>query len=132
MCSNNNGSDKVSSELSAEERTVIKYNFIRDKIIFHFKRGCRILNISKIIAAVLFVLFTVIGVIVSSRTGNKLSFLQAWILVIFLNIIIFVIADYAKYLVGSKVIPYLEDDSRTEFGEYDIFLEDIDNEEEED
>ena len=36
-----------------------------------------------------------------------------------------------KYLVKSKVIPYLEDDNQIEFGEYSIFAEDK-NEDEDD
>ena len=116
------------SEYTEEERTAIKYRFIRDKIIFHFHRGSRILKISKIVAVVLFLAFTVIGINLGNRSGHQLQWLQAWILVIFLNIIIFILADYSKYLIESKVIPYLNDDSQVEFGEYDIFLEDIDNE----
>ena len=94
----------------------------------------KILKISKITAAVLFLLFTFIGIYVSHRTHHEIQWLQVWILVIFFDIIVFVLADYSKYLVESKVIPYLENDDETEFGEYDIFIEDIDgeNEEEED
>lgn len=117
-------------EKTVQENIVMKYKFVREKIIFHFNRGCRFLTISKWVVAVLFVLFTLMGIAVSNRTGHQLQWLQAWILVIFLNITIFVIADYSKYLIQSKVIPYLEDDSQVEFGEYDIFLEDIDNEDE--
>jgi len=51
-------------------------------------------------------------------------------LMIFLNITVFIIADYSRYLVESRVIPYLENDEQVEFGEYDIFLEDIDGENE--
>ena len=117
-------------ENAVKENIVMKYKFVKEKIIFHFNRGCRYLTISKWVTAVLFVLFTLIGVAVSNRTGHQMQWLQAWILVIFLDVTIFVIADYSKYLIQSKVIPYLEDDTQVEFGEYDIFLEDIDNEDE--
>ena len=117
-----------SREYTDEERMAIKYQFLREKIIFHFNRGSRILKISKIVVAIIFLLFTLIGIYVSHRTGHEIQWLQIWILVIFINITIFVIADYSKYLVESKVIPYLEDDKQIEFGEYDIFLEDIDGE----
>ena len=111
-----------------EERIAIKYRFLRDKILRHFQKGKRILLIAKIAATVLFLIFTAIAVAASHRTGNVGGWLQAWILVIFLNITVFIIADYSRYLVESKVIPYLENDEQVEFGEYDIFLEDIDNE----
>ena len=117
-----------SREYTDEERMAIKYQFLREKIIFHFNRGSRILKISKIVVAIIFLLFTLIGIYVSHRTGHEIQWLQIWILVIFINITIFIIADYSKYLVESKVIPYLEDDKQIEFGEYDIFLEDIDGE----
>lgn len=129
---NSSPSTAAENERTADENIILKYKFVKEKIIFHFNRGCRFLYITKIIAAVLFVLFTLMGIAVSHRTGHELQWLQAWILVIFLNIIIFVLADYSKYLIESKVIPYLEDDNQVEFGEYDIFLEDIDEEDEED
>ena len=109
-----------------DERMAIKYRFLREKIIYNFNKGCRILKISKITVAVAFVLFTLMGIYVSHRTGHEVQWLQIWILIIFANIIIFVLSDYAKYLIESKVIPYLENDEEIEFGEYDIFIEDID------
>ena len=122
-----NTENAVIDEQTAQEHIVMKYKFVKEKIIFHFNRGCRYLYISKIVVAVLFVLFTLCGIAISHRTGHGLQWLQAWILVIFLNVAIFVLADYSKYLIESKVIPYLEDDNQVEFGEYDIFLEDIDS-----
>lgn len=108
------------------ETLAIKYNFLRDKMIKHYNRGCRMLNTIKIISAVLFVIFTLIGVTVSNNTGNKMLWLVLWIVVVFLNITVFLITDYCKYLVKDKVIPYLENDDQIEFGEYDIFLDDED------
>ncbi len=122
--------EKTAEEYTYEERIAIKYKFIREKIIFHFERGCRILKISKITVAVLFVIFTLLGISVSNKSGHQLQWLQAWILLIFTNVFVFTIADYSKYLIQSKVIPYLNNDEQIEFGEYDIFLEDIDNENE--
>ena len=117
--------------LSDDERLAYKYKFLRDKIIYNFDKGSRILKITKIIATVIFLIFTVCGIAISHKTHHEVQWLQAWIILIFLNIIIFVIADYSKYLVESKVIPYLNDDKQLEFGEYDIFLEDIDGENDE-
>lgn len=123
-----NEGNAAQPEYTPDERMAVKYLFIREKILFHFKRGRRILFICKIVATVLFLLFTLVGVIIARHNGHVGQWLQAWILVIFLNVIIFVIAEYAKYLVESKVIPYLQNDEQVEFGEYDIFLEDIDGE----
>ena len=120
------------SEYTEDERIAIKYKFIRDKILYHFERGSKYLKISKIVAAVVFLIYTVIGITVSHRTSHELQWLLMWILFIFLNVGVFILADYCKYLVESKVIPYLKDDEQIEFGEYDIFLEDIDGEDEED
>lgn len=120
------------SELTENERIAIKYKFLRDKILYHFERGSRFLKIAKIVAAVIFLAYTVIGIVVSHRTSHELQWLQMWILFIFVNVAVFVIADYAKYLIESRVVPYLKDDEQIEFGEYDIFLEDIDGEVDED
>ena len=114
-----------------EENIVKKYGFLKSKIILNYQKGCKILRIAKITVAVLFVLFTPIAVIISNRTGQHLTWLTIWLILIFLNIAIFVPADYAKYLIKSKVIPYLENDEQVEFGEYDIFSEDIDGESDE-
>ncbi|MBQ8078054.1 MAG: hypothetical protein IJ235_06700 [Eubacterium sp.] len=121
-----------SAELTENERIAIKYNFLRDKILFHFKRGSRYLKIAKLVATVVFLAYTVIAVIVSQRTSHEMQWLQMWIIFIFVNVAIFIIADYSKYLIESKVIPYLKDDEQIEFGEYDIFLEDIDGETDDD
>lgn len=124
----NTAENAAVDEHTVEEHIVMKYKFVKEKIFFHYKRGCKFLNISKIVTAVLFILFSLTGIAVSHRTGHGLQWLQAWILLIYLDITVFVIADYSKYLIESKVIPYLEDDNQIEFGEYDIFLEDIDSE----
>lgn len=117
--------------LTPEQRVQQKYRFLKEKIILHYQKGCRILKISKITVAVLFVIFSIVAAILSNRSGTRLEWLTVWIIVIFLNIAVFVPAEYAKYLISSKVIPYLEDEERIEFGEYDIFREDDDEDEEE-
>ena len=118
------------NSFQAQSNIEKKYAFIKDRIIFHYKKGCRILNVTKITVAVLFLIFSLIAVVFSNRAGSHLEWLTAWIILIFLNIAVFTLADYAKYLIRSKLIPYLEDDERVEFGEYDIFLEDEEEEEE--
>ena len=120
------------ANLSENERIAVKYRFLRDKILFHFERGSRYLRIAKLVAAAVFLVYTVIGIAVSHRTSHELQWLQMWIIFIFVNITVFIIADYSKYLIESKVIPYLRDDDQIEFGEYDIFLEDIDGDSDED
>ena len=117
--------------LTPEQRVQQKYRFLKEKIILHYQKGCRILKISKITVAVLFVIFSIVAAILSNRSGTRLEWLTVWIIVIFLNSAVFVPAEYAKYLISSKVIPYLEDEERIEFGEYDIFREDDDEDEEE-
>ncbi|MBE6817943.1 MAG: hypothetical protein E7517_02125 [Ruminococcaceae bacterium] len=115
------------------ENIIKKYGFLKAKIILNYQKGCKILRIAKIAVAVLFVLFTPIAAIIGQRTGQHMTWLTIWLALIFINIAVFIPADYAKYLVQAKVIPYLENDEQVEFGEYDIFAEDIDgNEEDED
>ena len=121
-----------SQDLTENERIAIKYKFLRDKILYHFERGSRFLRIANMVATVIFLAYTVLGIIVSHRTSHELQWLQMWIIFIFVNVTVFVIADYAKYLIESRVVPYLKDDEKVEFEEYDIFLEDIDGDSEED
>ena len=118
------------NSLNTQSNIEKKYVLIKDKIIFQYKKGCKILNVAKITAAVLFLIFSLIAVVLSNRTGTHLEWLTVWIVLIFINIAVFTLADYAKYLIRSRVIPYLEDENRVDFGEYDIFLEDEEEEEE--
>lgn len=117
--------------MDENEKLAKKYKFLRAKIIEHYHRGCKILNIVKIVVAVLFLMFTGIGLGYCRNGGNIAVWLCWWIAIIFLEVITFLITDYCKYLISSKVIPYLENDDELEFGEYDIFKEDDDEEEEE-
>ena len=128
----NRTDSNAAEDIDYNEKIALKYCFLRDKIIFYFKRGKKILRITKIVTAVIFLLFTVIGIAAGQKTGQELLWLQLWILLIFLDVTVFVIADYNKYLIESKVIPYLNDDDQIEFGEYDIFIEDAEEDEEDD
>lgn len=113
------------------ENIVIKYKLLRSLIIKHYNRGCKYLEIAKVIAAAIFLIFTGAGISACANGGNKGFWLALWVIIIFLNVGVFLITDYCKYLVKSKVIPYLEDDNQIEFGEYSIF-EDNDDEDDED
>lgn len=115
-----------------EENIVIKYKLLRSLIIKHYNRGCKFLEIAKVVCTVFFIVFTAAGLIACSRGANKAAWLILWIIIIFLLVNIFLITDYTKYLVKSKVIPYLEDDNQVEFGEYSIFSDDDEEEDEED
>lgn len=110
--------------MTENEKLAKKYRFLREKIIEHYNKGCKILNIVKIIAAVLFILYTAIALGFCHRGGNIAAWLCWWIAIIFFDVFSFLITDYCKYLISSKVIPYLQNDDELEFGEYDIFKED--------
>lgn len=114
-----------------EENIVIKYKLLRSMIIKHYNRGCRFLEIAKVFVAVFFLIFTAVGVAACAHGSDKSIWLVLWIIIIFTDVNIFLITDYCKYLLKSKVIPYLEDDNQIEFGEYSIFSDDEDDEEDE-
>ena len=116
MEENKNKLDINSDELSHDEKIIIKYEFLKEKIFENFDKGARILKIAKITTTVLFLLFTFAGVFISHRTHHEIQWLQAWVLVIFFDVAVFIIADYSKYLIESKVITYLKDDDQIELG----------------
>lgn len=122
----------MSRKMKHNEKLAYKYKFLREKIIQSYRKGCKILNIVKVIFAVIFILFSIIAMHVCQNNQDKSVWLISWVLLIFLNVNIFLITDYCKYLVKSKVIPYLEDDDKLEFGEYEIFMDDDELQEEED
>lgn len=114
------------------EKLALKYRFIRDKIFTHYDRGVKYIKIAKIIVTILFLLFTVVAVAICRHSGDVMMWLMLWVGQIFINVVIFTIVDYVNYLIRDKVIPYLMDDDVLEFGEYEIFNEDDEDENEED
>ncbi|MBO5494264.1 MAG: hypothetical protein J5964_00940 [Eubacterium sp.] len=117
--------------MDENEKIVKKYKLLRHKIIIHYHRGCKYLNIAKVITAIAFLIFTAVGISVSHRTGNLMTWLLWWVIVIILDCVVFIITDYCKYLMKTKVIPYLENDDLLDFGEYDLFIENDEDEDEE-
>lgn len=117
---NENNEKKV---LSRDEKLAIKYVFIRKKLIEQYNRGCKYLKIAKVIIAILFVGFTIIGCLLFHKTGDIMAWLIQWIFIIFFNVFLFLLIDYAKYLIDDKVIPFLNDDDQLDYGKYDIFVE---------
>lgn len=117
--------------LERNEKLAIKYELLREKITHHYNRGSRMLKTIKIVATVIFIIFTAYGIVIGNHTGNKMFWLTMWVILIFTNAIVFLITDYCQYLIKDKVIPYLEDDDQLEFGEYSIFIEDLEETEDE-
>lgn len=121
-------------ELSRDKKLAIKYEFIRQKIIEQYIRGCKYLKIAKLVITGLFIIYTVIACLLGRTTGDIMGWLIQWVIIIFLNVFLFLIVDYAKYLIDDKVISFLNDEDMLDYGEYDIFIErdDLIVEEEED
>ena len=120
----------MSRKMKHGEKLAYKYKFLREKIIGSYRRGCKILNIVKIVFSVIFVIFSLIVASAIRDSSDKTVWLIWWVVIIFVAVTVFTITDYCKYLVKDKVIPYLLDDDQLEFGEYDIFKDDNDEEEE--
>ena len=121
----------MSRKMKHSEKLAYKYKFLREKIIESYRRGCKILNIVKIVFSVIFVIFSLIVASSVKDSNDKTIWLIWWVVIIFVAVTVFTITDYCKYLVKDKVIPYLLDDDQLEFGEYDIFKDDDEEENEE-
>lgn len=121
----------MSRKMKHSEKLAYKYKFLREKIIESYRRGCKILNIVKIVFSVIFVIFSLIVASSVKDSSDKTVWLIWWVVIIFVAVTVFTITDYCKYLVKDKVIPYLLDDDQLEFGEYDIFKDDDEEENEE-
>lgn len=113
------------------ERYAAKYLFLREKLLKNYEKGKKIYRAAKLITAALFIALTLVGAAVGRHTGRPMGPLVLWIVLLFLIVFVFLAADYARYLLEDKVIPYLEDDDALEYGEYDIFKEDDEDEGEE-
>ena len=113
------------------QRYAAKYLFLREKLLKNYEKGKKIYRAAKLITAALFIALTLAGAAVGRHTGRPMGPLTLWIVLLFLIVFVFLAADYARYLLEDKVIPYLEDDEALEYGEYDIFKEDDEDEGEE-
>ena len=113
------------------QRYTAKYLFLREKLLKNYEKGKKIYRAAKLITAALFIALTLAGAVVGRHTGRPMGPLALWIILLFLIVFVFLAADYARYLLEDKVIPYLEDDEALEYGEYDIFKEDDEDEGEE-
>ena len=113
------------------QRYAAKYLFLREKLLKNYEKGKKIYRAAKLITAALFIALTLVGAAVGRHTGRPMGPLALWIVLLFLIVFVFLAADYARYLLEDKVIPYLEDDEALEYGEYDIFREDDEDEGEE-
>ena len=113
------------------QRYAAKYLFLREKLLKNYEKGKKIYRAAKLITAALFIALTLTGAAVGRHTGRPMGPLALWIILLFLIVFVFLAADYARYLLEDKVIPYLEDDEALEYGEYDIFKEDDEDEGEE-
>lgn len=112
--------DMVSSQ---DKKLAHKYRFIREKIIKNYERACKYLKGAKITVAILFLIYTAISCYIGYRNGDVMGLLCSWVILIFINVFVFMLLDYFKYLVADKVIPYLNNDDELEYGQYDIFID---------
>lgn len=116
-----------SADSSGEEQTRLfaeKYLFLRKKIITNYEKGKRKYRNAKIFACALFLFCTVCAIITGRNTGEPMAPLLIWLALLFLLVFIFVTADYIRYLMEERVIPFLNDDTAVDYEEYDIFNED--------
>lgn len=123
------------NKMKHSEKLAFKYKFLREKIIESYRRGCKVLNIVKIIFAVLFIVFTVVVTLLAQKSDDKTVWIMWWVVAIFFDVTIFTITDYFKNMIKEKVIPYLLDDDQLEFGKlsmFDDYEEDDEDYEEED
>lgn len=122
-----NAYTKQHSASDFEKLITQKYFLLCDELHKRYNRGCKIIRICKIIAAALFAAFSIAAVFFGNQSGYKMLWLSVWILFIFINVGIFIIADYCKNLMSEKVISYLDNIEQIDFGideEYEAEAED--------
>ena len=122
----------MSKRMKHSEKLAHKYKYLREKIIESYRKGCRILDISKIVFTFAFLVFTFFCVTTVKDTSDKTAWLMLWIIIILIAVNIFLITDYCRYLMKNQVIPYLMDDDCLDFNEYLVFTDNDDEEDDED
>ena len=84
----------MSRKMKHSEKLAYKYKFLREKIIESYRRGCKILNIVKIIFSVIFVIFSLIVASSVKDSNDKTAWLIWWVVIIFVAVAVFTITDY--------------------------------------
>ena len=74
----------MSRKMKHNEKLAYKYKFLREKIIQSYRKGCKILDIVKVIFAVIFIVFSIIAMHVCQHNQDKSVWLICWVLLIFL------------------------------------------------
>ena len=113
------------------QRYAAKYLFLRGKLLKNYEKGKKIYRAAKLITAALFIALTLAGAAVGRHTGRPMGPLALWIILLFLIVFVFLAADYARWLLEDKMIPWLKDDGAPAYDGYDLFKEDEDDETEE-
>ncbi|MBQ6119262.1 MAG: hypothetical protein IJK98_08525 [Clostridia bacterium] len=113
------------------EQLAAKYLFLRETFLKNYQKGKALYRVAKLTTAAIFIAYTLIAAAVARHTGRPMGQLVTWIILLFLIVFLFVAADYARWLLEDRVIPWLKDDGAPAYDGYDLFKEDEDDEAEE-
>lgn len=119
-----NGQKDTLNEIYAK-----KFLKIRDSAALKCESLGKNVKKAKIVAAIVFLLFTVLAACLSRATGAVTFWLTLWIVLIFVLVFTFIIIDYKLHILKNKWIVYLNNDEQLDFDEE--FEEDDDDEEDE-
>ncbi|MDE6124318.1 MAG: hypothetical protein K2G22_03705 [Eubacterium sp.] len=109
-----------------ENIIVRKFYILSDVLQEKINRYNKVLKISKIVIAVLFLIFTVAAVIAGNHYGSKMLWFSFWIVFIFIDVFVFLIADYFKNVVFKRFMRFINNAEVMDFN--DNVIEEIDDE----
>ncbi len=109
-----------------ESIIVRKFYILSDVLQEKVNQYNKILKISKIVVAALFLLFTVVAVIAGNHYGSKMLWFSFWIVFIFIDVFVFLIADYFKNVVFKRFMRFINNAEVMDFN--DNVMEEIDDE----
>lgn len=93
-----------------------KYFLLCDELHKRCTRAFTIIFWLKVITFAVFIAFSVVAIICGTKFGSKMLWLSFWIVLIFVDVGFFLVADYCKSLIVEKVLPYLDNVEQIDFG----------------
>lgn len=88
-----------------------KFRCLRDRILEDCEKIKRGYRKTKTAVVVVFSFYTVSAALLAHTTGKPMGFLVGWIVMIFLIVFFFVVAEYIRQFLRDTLLPFLRDEN---------------------
>ena len=100
-----------------ESIIVRKFYILSNALQEKINKYNKVLKISKIVIAALFLIFTVAAVIAGNHYGSKMLRFSFWIVFIFIDVFVFLMADYFKNVIFKRFMRFINNAEVMDFND---------------